>query len=352
MKKSLIALAVAGAVSAPAAFAATANVDVYGKLNAGVSFIGDQQDNVSEVQVTSFASRVGFKGAEDLGGGLSAIWQVESGINLDEGNGTWASRNSFVGLKGGFGSVLIGKYDTPLKLVGRAVDLFGDQFGDSRNVLGVGQDIRANNTVNYTSPNWTGFSFAAAYSTDPAGSGSSADAADTDAYSLSATYANGPFFAGLAFADGDFNSNRGLDGQIRLAGGFTFGGFKLVGQWDDVGADGSSGLGALGDFDGYMVGGSYTLGQWVFKGNWASGDYGNAADPEQWNLGVDYNMSKRTTLYAIYTDGDNVTLGSGGGDSDQFAGTSCNAIPNPCTGNNFGGTGGVQAFTLGVAHSF
>src|SRR5512139_3608005 len=114
MKKSLIALAVAGAFAAPA-FAATENVDVYGKLHMSVSVFQDQQEDVagtaknegvSDLQISSNASRIGFKGAEDLGGGLSAIWQVESGVNLDEQTGNWASRNSFVGLKGGFGTVL------------------------------------------------------------------------------------------------------------------------------------------------------------------------------------------------------------------------------------------------------
>jgi predicted porin len=374
MKKSLIALAVAGAVAAPAAFAATANVDVYGKLNLGVSYISDQPDTTSDIQVTSFSSRIGFKGTEDLGGGLAGIWQIESGINPDEQNGGWASRNSFVGLKGGFGTALIGNHDTPLKLVGRSVDLFGDQFGDTRNVLGVGQDIRADNVIAYISPNWTGFSFAAAYSTDPNSKGtapitviavppaaptgtkpatdqSAADAADLDVYSLNATYANGPFYVGFAYGDGDYHSANGLGAQYRVAGGFSMGAFKLVGQWDDLEADSNTGLGALGDFDGYMVGASFTMGNWVFKGNWASGDYSLAADPEQWNLGVDYNMSKRTTVYAVYTDGDNVTLGKGGGASDQFAGTSCN-VAGYCTGVNQGATGGVQAFTLGVAHTF
>jgi len=76
MKKSLIALAVAGVVSAPA-FAATSNVDVYGKLHVSVSAFNDQEAGVEDMQVSSNASRIGFKGSEDLGGGLAAIWQIE-----------------------------------------------------------------------------------------------------------------------------------------------------------------------------------------------------------------------------------------------------------------------------------
>ena len=80
MKKSLIALAIASAVSAPA-FAATSNVDIYGKLNFSANFLFDQADSDSDIQFTSNSSRIGFKGSEDLGGGLSAIWQIESSLN-------------------------------------------------------------------------------------------------------------------------------------------------------------------------------------------------------------------------------------------------------------------------------
>src|SRR5512139_2804236 len=217
MKKSLIALAVAGAFAAPA-FAATENVDVYGKMHVSVSVFDNTADSIpgdpatrgtSDLQFSSNASRIGFKGAEDLGGGLNAIWQVESGVNLDEGSGSLASRNSFLGLKGGFGTVLLGNHDTPLKLVGRAVDLFGDTMADSRNVMGGGSDTRAKNVVAYITPDFSGFSVAAAYSTDPANQGTQIkvgtpavqlDTGDQDsngAYNVSATYANGPIYAGL-----------------------------------------------------------------------------------------------------------------------------------------------------------
>jgi predicted porin len=343
MKKSLIALAIASAVSAPAAFAATSNVDIYGKLNLSIGFYDDQASNISDTQITSNASRIGFKGAEDLGGGLSAIWQIESGLNLDEQNGTFASRNSFIGLKSNFGTALIGNHDSPLKLVGRAVDLFGDTLADSRNVLGGGSDARYDNVVAYISPSWTGFSFAAAYSTDPfvSGANSAGDAADLEVYSLNATYINGPFYAGVGYADGDGHEAAGLGAQYRIAGGFTFGGFKLVGQFDSL-EDDSATVGTLvGDYDAWMVGGSYTMGAFVFKANYMEGESDNtAADREQWTIGADYNLSKRTTVYALYADGQNVTLNGGSSNSDQIAGAS---VP---------GDDDVSAFAVGVVHSF
>ena len=364
MKKSLIALAIASAVSAPA-FAATSNVDVYGKINMTLGWFADQPKAISDVQVSSIASRIGFKGNEDLGGGMAAIWQIESVVNLDEQTGTFASRNSFVGLKGGFGTALIGNYDTPLKLVGRAVDLFADTFGDSRNVLGVGTDIRVKNVVAYVSPSWSGFSFAAAYTPDPAttannggdlgninGIGPLNVGATGNVYNFNGTYTNGPVYVGVAYSDGNYQSSNGLGAQYRLAGGFTFGDFKLVGQYDFLNADNLNlGMGMKGDYSGYMVGGSYTMGAMVFKADYMAGDYKNAANPDQWNLGMDYNLSKRTSVYALYTEGKNTTLGSGAGASDQIAGTGCQAVGS-CTGVNQGGTGNISAFSLGVSHSF
>jgi predicted porin len=356
MKKSLIALAVASAFAAPA-FAATSNVDVYGKLHMSVSVYDDQNDAFEDIQISSNASRIGFKGSEDLGGGLSGIWQIESGVNLDEQNGTLANRNSFVGLSGGFGTVLLGNHDTPLKLVGRAVDLFGDTLADSRNVLGGGSDARVDNVVAYVSPNFSGFAFAAAYSTDPFSTAQVVtrnpltgavtaitnvqglgDAADMGVYNLNATYTNGPIYVGLAYGDGDGHEALGLGAHIRAAGGFTFGNAKVVAQYDSLEAD--TALGA-GDRDAYMVGGSYTMGAVVLKANYMTAEYDNiSTEPEQFAIGADYNLSKRTAVYALYVDAtEGVALGSGAGSSDIL-------------GPGIGADGDIAAFSLGVTHSF
>ena len=343
MKKTLIALAVAGVVAAPAAFAATSNVDVYGKLHMSISLFDDQLTGTSDVQVSSTASRIGFKGSEDLGGGLSGIWQIESGINLDEQNGNFATRNSFVGLKGGFGTVLLGTHDTPLKMVGRAVDLFGDTMADSRNVMGGGSDTRAKNEVLYMSPNFTGLSFAAAYSSDldtPVAGGNAGDLDNRTIYNLSATYKNGPLFAGLGFGDGDGHEVLGWGAHWRAAVGFDMGNLKFVGQYDRLKDDNTIAPAALaGDYDAWMLGASYTMGAMVFKANYMDGDIDGAAnDPKQWTVGMDYNLSKRTTAYALYANGENVTLGGGAGGSDRI-------------GSGVAG-GDISAFSVGVVHSF
>jgi predicted porin len=354
MKKSLIALAVAGTFAAPA-FAATENVDVYGKLHMSVSMFDDQQDAqdptvpgteylVNDLQVTSNASRFGIKGAEDLGGGLSAIWQVESSLNLDETGGTLAGRNNFIGLKGGFGTVIAGNHDTPLKLVGRAVDLFGDTMADSRNVLNGGSDTRAKNVVVYMTPEMGGFGIAAAYATDLANSGTAGDALDSSVYNLNATYKNGPIYLGLGYGDGDGHENAGLGSHMRLAGGVTFGPAKIVAQYDSLEDDSETVGNQAGDFTGYMVGGAFTMGNIVLKANYMEGENDGdlllaGYDTEQFTIGADYNLSKRTTVYALYAAGENITMGAGAGSTDQIAG-----------GTTSGGD--ISVLSLGMTHTF
>ncbi len=368
MKKSLIALAVAGAFAAPA-FAATSNVDVYGKLHASVSVFDEPVDTVvlagtdsvlgtaddvtqrgtNDLQISSNASRIGFKGSEDLGGGLNAIWQIESGVNIDEQSGTLASRNSFVGLNGGFGTVLLGNHDTPLKLVGRAVDLFGDTMADSRNVMGGGSDARAKNVLAYISPSFSGFSVAAAYTTDLAGEGTkigaaktagdTGDQADNGAYNLNATYTNGPIYVGVGYGDGDYHENKELGAHIRVAGGLTFGSAKVVAQYDSLEDDTTAGM----DYNAWMVGGSYTLGAIVLKANYMEGEVDNCnvvgCQPNQFTIGADYNLSKRTSVYALYAAAEEgVVFGSGAGSSDKIVS---------------GDAGGDNAVvSVGVVHSF
>ncbi|MBW8306381.1 MAG: porin [Thiobacillus sp.] len=363
MMKKILAAAIVSAFAAPA-FAATANVDVYGKLHASVSMFdetvdagagadgifgtADDQLGTNDLQFSSNASRIGFKGAEDLGGGLKAIWQIESGVNLDEGGDSFAGRNSFIGLSGGFGTALIGTHDTPLKLVGRAVDLFGDTMADSRNVLGGGSDLRAKNVAVYMTPNMGGFGIAAAYSTDPKNQGSqiapvvaagdTGDRADNGAYNVNATYKNGPLFLGLGYGDGDYHENNGLGAHMRGAAGFDMGAFKLVGQYDRL-EDDTPAVGN-GDYDAWMVGAAFTMGNIVLKANYMEGEYDNANAPEptQWTAGVDYNLSKRSSVYALYAKSEDVVLGKGGGSSDQIVS---------------GDTGGDNSvISLGMIHNF
>lgn len=133
MQKKLIALALASAFAAPAAFAATANVDVGGTMNFSVDYLdSDNAINGGNLNVSSNSSNIFFKGSEDLGGGLKAIWQIQTYFSAGKtGNNDTAfgaaadgvsSGNTYVGLSGNFGTVLLGKHEAPAKLIGRSVD--------------------------------------------------------------------------------------------------------------------------------------------------------------------------------------------------------------------------------------
>ncbi|MHB1352643.1 MAG: porin [Thiobacillus sp.] len=376
MKKSLIALAVASAVSAPA-FAATSNVDVYGVLNFAVASIdSDTANQERQLSLASQNSRIGFKGAEDLGGGLSAIWQIESSVFLDESGGPFATRNTFVGLKGGFGSVLLGRHDTPVKMLRGKVDNFGDTLADSRNLLGSNNatgsssyDLRPNNTVVYMSPNLGGLTLVAAYSADHgingAGVGTNTAAAfpgcdagvdcnDRDAYSVSADYTNGPLLFGLGYERQNTvavisSVNTDVDRSIwRAVAGFNIADFKLGAVYERASADD---VFVGDDRNGWGLFANYALGNVVLKANYLTvGDYDgmNDSGAKQYTFGVDYNLSKRTTASLFYVQIKNDTnagfdLGRAQGVSDSVGGTGITAA-------DLGAD--PSAFGLGLKHTF
>jgi predicted porin len=333
---------------------------VYGVLNMSVDYVDQDVPNVAKsTNVTSTASRIGFKGAEDLGGGMAAIWQIESGFNADEQSGTLASRNTYVGLKGDFGTVLMGNHDTPMKLLGRSVDNFADTMADSRNILGAVStgasmfDLRTKNTVAYVSPNWSGFTTAIAYVADwNAGTAptvgvhagtSTLDVNSTDAYSLNVAYNNGPLMLGAGY-----EAHNGLLAHTatantdmwRIVGSFNIADFKLAGEYEQI-------LGDVAAYkrDAYGVFVTYNMGAWAFKANYldalkSDAPGGNDAG-YQTTVGADYSLSKRTVVYGLYALTKNDVnaaygLGTGAGSSDATS----HLASNPST------------FAMGVKHSF
>ena len=126
------------AASAPASLNTSSGVTFYGQIdlsydsiNTGTSAAGVA--GASKSNVSSNVSRIGLKGSEGLDDGLAAIWQIEQQINIDNAGGTFATRNSFVGLKSdSAGTVLLGRYDTPYKLATRRLDPFADSIADNR----------------------------------------------------------------------------------------------------------------------------------------------------------------------------------------------------------------------------
>lgn len=351
MKKSLIALAVAGAVSAPA-FAATSNVDVYGVMNIAIE---DTNGTLVSPGVVSNTSRIGFKGTEDLGGGLKAVWQIESGIS---GNGTvtgtgaaLANRNTFVGLAGGFGTVVMGRHDTPYKLGTGSLDPFADTIADYNlgrlngvELLMNSHDARVGSALAYISPTWSGFHFAAAMVLENEAAAAGFEDS-SDALSLTGVYSNGPLFASLSYQNVKDIVAAGADSKATKLGlGYTFGDAKVGFIYEKVKADTTT-----SDRKTWLLNGSYAMGPMVLKAQYGKVDnafFSTTANVDQtmWSLGLDYNLSKRTTAYFVY----------GNGDSNQTV--AALTLATPVTGATAAmsatSANDVSGWNIGIKHSF
>lgn len=181
------------------------------KVAGGQDFEGWGMSSNGYIPGEGRANRIGVKGSEDLGNGLKAIYQVEFGINLNDTNNNVLSnsdsityRNTFVGLAGdAWGTALVGRHDTPMKISTGKLDLFADTMADYNGTVGF-RDYRADNVVAYISPSWSGFQFAGAIvpSGGATGGGNGLNLEENSlagAYSLAGIYSNGPFYASVAY---------------------------------------------------------------------------------------------------------------------------------------------------------
>ena len=315
------------AASATAAQAA----DVYGQVRVSVDMINSDTANNDRTQVSSQTSRIGVKGTEDLGGGMSAIYGLEWGVSFaNNGSGTTAAalseaanssmsaRNQFVGLKGAFGTVLVGRHDAPYKLAGSA-DLFADTTGDATcetataSATGVciigrnGFDTRAQNTVAYVSPDWNGFHFAVAGIPGEQTGASEANGL-ADAWSATAVYKNGPLNASVSqqkFSK-EFPATNGAEDKTgtKFNIGYTMGDIKLgyTHESSDNGytAGSQKDKGQLASIAYGM--GPITLGYQYGYFNNKNTESSTQTDVKTHTVGVIYALSKRTSTYAAYAD--------------------------------------------------
>ena len=219
MNKKLIAVAVAGALAAPAVAMAQSTVTVFGNIymeyafiNSGRALNGVDTANVDMLQTGG--SEIGFKGEEKLGGGMSAWFQCASTADL---RGTsvdgWCGRNSAIGLKGGLGNLFVGVWDTPFKRTiaavgGRDTGVFGTAFliaGSSTTTAdGASPGVfkrRQTNSINYDSPNFGGFQFMAMTSTTNSSTATTTSSAGAKPriLSLGGSYKAGPLNIGVGY---------------------------------------------------------------------------------------------------------------------------------------------------------
>ncbi|MDB5763792.1 MAG: porin [Herminiimonas sp.] len=338
MKKSLLALALLSAFAGAAS--AQTNVTVYGVVDAGITReFGTPMGGVagSTTKLTSGAqsgSRLGFKGTEDLGGGLSANFVLENGFLEDTGGlgqgGLLFGRQAYVGLASkSWGAVNVGRQYTPTWLLLDSIDPFGSgTAGVAYNFMGMGTTIRMNNAVQYSAPNLSGFNADVIYGFGEVAGNSAANRQ----MGLSTRYANGPLNVGLAYLNTNNITDSNKSKLTLLGGTYDFGvakahlGYGL--EKDDSGVLDQRDL-LVGVSLPVSASGS-VMASYIRKDDKSALNM----DANQLALGYNYALSPRTNLYTAIARIDN---------KNGAAYTVGNASETGTTD---------KAFNIGIRHKF
>jgi general bacterial porin, GBP family len=305
MKKTLILAGVLGAFAMSAH--AQSSVTLYGSLDAGILYANNAGGHSTWNQSSSGMSYTyfGLKGSEDLGGGLKAIFKLESGFDINNGgfyNGqSMFNRQAYVGLKSDqYGTVTLGRqydsvvdYLSPLSAAGQGYgnNLAAHPFDNDN----LDESFSINNAVKYQSANYSGFQFGGQYGF----SNQAGNFSNGRAWSVGASYGNGP----LNFAAGysQLNNSGGLNNSTgaaaandtNIAAALQRGGFS---------AGGMTGLNL--HLDNYELNGAYHLtpalaltGAYTFTDGTVTGAGNQSPKWQTVMLGTDYSLSKRTDVY-------------------------------------------------------
>lgn len=378
MQKKLIALAVAAL--AGSAFAQT-NVTIYGVVDAGIAKYSSANNGHASTQVISSGlstSRLGFKGVEDLGNGLKALFVLEYRLSNDVnttigGNftnaGTSASgpaRQQLLGLTGGFGTVAAGRlqtasYDWMVKyqtLVATAFDAANLVSGKGGFRVNTGVDARADNALAYISPSFGGLTLAVNHAKAVEQTAHAIEQTTTTANIFSADYTNGPLAVGLV-------NNRAVAAGVgatanqddwALGASYNFGAALLKATYQTT--KNKNGLvTASGDAakrnKAYHVGVTVPFGAAALVASYAANNlaYTDASDnAKAWNLAGTYALSKRTTAYAGYA---RATNGSGAAAANAVGyGAGTVAPAGALQADASGKYGSSSVLAAGLAHSF
>ena len=359
MKRSLIALAalaVVGAASAQNGFGAGAasSVTLFGVVDATVA-IGNG-DTANRTQLTNSgynSARLGFKGVEDLGGGLKAKFWLEAGVMNDNGAGAATNvnnqatggalagmngsqgltfnRTSYVSLIGSSGEIRLGRDYTPQFWSFTVYDPFGTNGVGTTQALnssaGGATIVRASNTVAYISPNVSGFVFWGQMYFGENASNAASQAGDGGAVRVQ--YDNGPLSLAVAYAK--TTTGAGTDVQsTNFAGSYNMGVAQLMAFWNKDANTGAK------DVTGYTIGALVPVAPaGTVRVSFSSSDNGAGAKTDKFALGYVHDLSKRTALYGTFA-----SLSNSGG-----AAQALNGAATPANGSSTG-------FDLGVRHAF
>jgi GBP family porin len=367
MKKSLAALAVLGALSSLAH--GQSGVTVYGLVDAGIvresGGVAGSVTNISSGIGSS--SRLGFRGAEDLGRGWSANFVLESGLRVDTGlpdvNGSLFNRQAWVGLKNSsHGALTVGRQYTPYYLaLSTVADPFGIGFaGSAKNLFPAGGlNTRTSNTLNYVSPKLAGFVAELAYSFGEQAGSSSAGRQIGAALGYSLGKLNARLAhnhrnndltaaAGAAQTPPSAAAERDIGRNTLLAANYDFAVLKAFGAYAINEGTNSAPLVNTGNpFGGVrpsvstdsrdlLVGATIPWGANTIMASYIAKDDQTVRDQDarQWALGLSHALSKRTSVYTSYAK---ISNRRGAGYT---------------VGNNSDGGSGDSAWNAGVRHAF
>ena len=366
MKKGLVALAVLGAFSGAAL--AQSSVTMYGILDVNYMWeekpttVGSgtsarvQQESTSAINGGhQSGSRLGFRGTEDLGGGLKAIFDAEMGFDNTTGNlpsgGRLFHRQVYAGLASDkWGAVVAGRLAAFSSGTGD-FDMWGrvDPFSTGFALAGLGSTfissaaLRADNTIAYQTPTWGGFKGGIGYSLNYNGAEVTPSGGNTKVLMLGGNFTSGPFFVSVTYDAVDYadaTPSRPDQKHLQIGGTFDIGAFRLHAAFADqsnistilapsgvssvigITSGGAVVLPANFSYDNtaWMLGATWTMGAFKVFGSYQVSDAdgqtisGKNVEPDYsvWGIGGSYNLSRRTNLYASYAsrDADGTLLGN------------------------------------------
>lgn len=389
MQKKLIALAVAGLASTGAF--AQANVTVYGVADATfdvVKIAGDANNELGNTtRVSSNSSYIGFKGAEALGNGLTAVFQLESAVGFD-GNGTLGtSRDSYVGVAGGFGTVVLGNLTGPTRALGGAIDVNSGATGIGSNGALLGKlgnnlvnttdangsytaggscarsstcvsifDSRWKNAIAYVSPTFAGLNATIAYVANENKTFHGQEpAANTTGYDAGLKYANGPIMAAVTYNAVSLGNAAKTDiSDFRVGASYDFGMASIRGIFDRARADHFGGAGYTQNVFG--LGGTFNvtpagkiIGQFYYADDYkTNGKDAKDTGAKLFEIGYEHSLSKRTILKAVYAHLNNDAKA---GYDFGINAAGVNSVSG--AGSTFSTAGAtVQGVQVGLRHSF
>lgn len=341
--KRLAAASVATLIAAaPLCAKAQTNVTMYGVVDAAIESgkTGGPEGRQTKIQSGDLSgSRLGFRGTEDLGNGLKAIFNLEAGVAVDTGAQDSAGlfqRRAVVGLQGEFGTVTLGREYSPIANIAGATDISGQGFyGSNLSSFGSGRlSRRLANSINYKSASFNGFDVLATYSAGEKTTGPSGDLKG-----IAAEYKMGDLYLGAGYHTVKRLSS-GDDKEYGAGAAYKFadvGGLEVMANYLSADPEGAN-----NKFKQYNVGAAYPFGPSKVYVNLQQSKIENGARGNAWSLGYTYSLSKRTNLYASYANMNNNGLATFGLNAGS------NSLNPPATALG----ADPSVFTVGIRHKF